>query len=60
MQNDKTRKKVGFLDARVIQSFSKIVAMLATAATLFSIFFSVPDGYKISAGICFLIPPLMM
>lgn len=55
MQNDKTRKKVGFLDARVIQSFSKIVAMLATAATLFSIFVSVPDGYKIPAGICFLI-----
>lgn len=53
MQKMKKDRKVTFLDSKVLQKFSEIVAIIATAATLFSVFVTIPELYKFYFGMFF-------
>lgn len=53
MQKIRRDKKVDFLDAKVIQRFSEIVAIMGTAATVFSVFVTIPEVYKFYFGMFF-------
>ena len=55
MQKTKRNRKVTFLDSKVLQRFYKFVAIIATAATLFSIFVTIPESYKLHFGFLFLL-----
>lgn len=55
MQKMKKDRKVTFLDSKVLQRFSEIVAIIATTATLFSVFVTIPELYKFYFGMFFLL-----